>query len=378
MFSAQGILHEGRKIFTPTGETGILARHWCSGSSKFGTGHPEPINLGKTMTMTDEKLAGQRLMAGFDGTGLNRDLKWLIGTLKVGGIILFSRNIESPKQLSGLCQSVQAYAAACGQPPLLIAIDQEGGAVARLKWPFTEFPARPPVTGRKEAEHLAGVMAWELAAMGINMNMAPVMDVAPKEMKSIMAGRAFSHDPHRVSELGCRLIEVFQRNSIMAVAKHFPGIGRTVIDSHEDLPFMDSAVDDLQCFDLIPFQAAVRQNAAGMMLSHILYRKIDPQWPASLSVRIAKDLLRERMGYRGLVITDDLDMGAIGKHYDMETCIRQILLADIDIVLICHRGPNIGIAHKEILRHMQEHKSLRQRCETAVRRILEMKRSYRI
>ncbi|MGE0083255.1 MAG: beta-N-acetylhexosaminidase [Desulfococcaceae bacterium] len=330
------------------------------------------------MTLTDEKLAGQRLMAGFDGTGLNSDLKYLVSELKVGGIILFSRNIESPKQLSCLCRSVQAYAASCGQPPLLIAIDQEGGAVARLKWPFTEFPARPPVTNMKDAEHLACVMAWELAAMGINMNMAPVMDAAPKTMKSIMSGRAFSHDPHTVSELGCRVIEIFQRHSIMAVAKHFPGIGRTVTDSHEDLPFMEGDMDDLYSFDLIPFQAAVRQNVAGMMLSHILYRKIDPRWPASLSVPVAKVLLRERMGYRGLVLTDDLDMGAIGKHYDMETSIRQILLADIDIVLICHKGPNTGIARDEILRGINGEKSLRQGCETSVRRILEMKQTYRV
>lgn len=332
----------------------------------------------KKMTLTDEKLAGQRLMAGFDGTGLSSDLKYLIDTLKVGGIILFSRNIESPKQLSGLCRSVQEYALSCGQPPLFIAIDQEGGAVARLKWPFTEFRARPPVTDIKDADHLAGVMAWELAAMGINMNMAPVMDVAPKTMKSIMAGRAFSHDPHKVSELGCRVIEIFQRHSIMAVAKHFPGIGRTVTDSHEDLPFMDGDRDELHSFDLVPFKAAVRQNAAGMMLSHILYRKIDPQWPASLSVCIAKDLLRERMGYKGLVMTDDLDMGAIGKHYDMETSIRRILLADIDIVLICHKGPNIGIARDAILRGMQEEKSLWDGCKTSVRRILEKKRIYRL
>jgi len=336
------------------------------------------VNTVKKMTLTDEKLAGQRLMAGFDGTGLSSDLKYLISTLKVGGLILFSRNIESPKQLSCLCRSVQAYAASCGQPPLLIAIDQEGGAVARLKWPFTEFPARPPVTNMREAEHMACVMAWELAAMGINMNMAPVMDAAPKTMKSIMAGRAFSHDPHTVSELGCRVIEIFQRSSIMAVAKHFPGIGRTVTDSHEDLPFMDGDADDLHSFDLIPFQAAVRQNVAGMMLSHILYRKIDPLWPASLSVPIAKDLLRDQMGYKGLVITDDLDMGAIGKHYDMKTSIRQILLADIDIVLICHKGPNTGIARDEILRGINEEKSLRQSCEISVRRILEMKQIYRV
>ncbi len=373
VFSGQGIPHEGRKNFTLTEQTGIVAGYCTSDAEPIPS-----ISHGETMTLTDEKLAGQRLMAGFDGTGLNRDLKWLIGTLKVGGIILFSRNIESPKQLSGLCRSVQAYAASCGQPPLLIAIDQEGGAVARLKWPFTEFPARPPVTNTKEADHLATVMAWELAAMGINMNMAPVMDVAPKDMKSIMAGRAFSHDPHTVSELGCRVIEIFQQHRILSVAKHFPGIGRTVTDSHEDLPFMDGDMDELDSFELVPFQAAVRQNAGGMMLSHILYRQIDPQWPASLSVRIAKELLRERMGYRGLIMTDDLDMGAIGKHYDMETCIRQILLADIDIVLICHKGPNIGIAHKEILRHMQEDRGLRQGCETAVRRILEMKRNCRV
>ncbi len=330
------------------------------------------------MTETEDRLAGQRMMIGFNGRELNAELKFAIGTLQVGGLILFARNIASPKQLARLCTCAQAYAARCGLPPLFIAIDQEGGAVARLKWPFTEFPGRPPVRTLQDAEHFARVSAWELAVTGINMNLAPVLDLAPAGMKSIMSARSFGADPGQVAALGCCIIRMLQEQGIMAVAKHFPGIGRTVLDSHEDLPLMDRSREELEQYELLPFRAAIKQEAAGMMLSHILYPKLDSRRPASLSSRIAKKLLREEMGYEGLIMTDDLDMGAIGKHYDIVTAVEEILLADTDIILICHKGPNIGIAHGEILRHIRENPQLRKAGEKSVQRILKMKRKYRI
>ena len=296
-----------------------------------------------------EQMAGQRLMVGFDGTGFNGDLKFLIEDLKVGGIILFSRNIETPAQVADLCRSMQACAAGCGQPGLFIAVDQEGGQVARLKKPFTEFPGNPFMAGIDDADHFAAVTAAELRQVGINMNMAPVLDVAPEGFGSIMEGRAFGHDPGWVSRMGCRVISGLQAGGVMAVAKHFPGIGRTVLDSHLDLPVVDLCMADLEAVDLPPFAAAFDAAVAGVMLSHILYRSIDATWPASLSVPIAKDLLRGRMGFDGLVLTDDLDMGAVSRHFGISDIIRRIVLADIDIVLICHKGPNIERAYETLL-----------------------------
>jgi len=323
-----------------------------------------------------EQMTGQRLMVGFEGTELNRDLKFLIGTLKVGGIILFSRNLSNPEQIKHLCASIQEYARSCGQPPLFIAIDQEGGQVARLKEPFTQFPGNPKMKGVKDAEHFAKVTAADLKDVGINMNLAPVMDVAPEGVDSIMADRVFGSDTKRVSELGVTVIENLQKGNIMSVAKHFPGIGRTTLDSHVDMPVLDIDVNEMASTDLLPFEAAIKNGVAGIMLSHIRYKKIDPQWPASLSVDVAGDLLRGRMGFGGVVMTDDLDMGAIKKHYDIKKVIRQILSADIDIVLICHKGPDIEHAFGEVLKALDGSYLMKVKGEASVGRIMELKRRY--
>ena len=325
---------------------------------------------------SDQQLAGQRLMVGFEGTQLDADLKYLIGNLKVGGIILFSHNVETPDQVKKLCGAVQEYARLQAQPPLMIAIDQEGGQVARLKEPFTQFPGNSAMKDVADAVYFAQTTATELAEAGINMNLAPVMDVAPREISSIMAIRSFGHDPDWVSQLGLTVISHLQQNHIMAVAKHFPGIGRTTADSHLDLPSCEYDLTDLESFDLIPFAASIKEDVAGIMLSHVIYEKIDPCWPASLSPRIALNLLRESMQFAGVSMTDDLDMGAISKHYDIKTAIGQILQAGIDITLICHKGPGIEMAHNEILRQLQSSPETRALGGESVKRIIALKQKY--
>lgn len=329
----------------------------------------------ETDTITIEQLAGQRLMLGFDGTTLNTDLKKYIDTYKIGGLILFTRNIENPDQLRRLCTDAQAYAADCGQPPLFIAIDQEGGQVARLKAPFTEFPATPPLDSRAAADSFARISAAELKEVGINMNMAPVMDVNDPQIDSIMVKRAFSHDPDVVSEIGAAVINGLQTRQIMAVAKHFPGIGRTTLDSHLDQPVLEASKEKLAT-DLTPFSAAVDNHVAGIMLSHILYKALDPDLPASLSVKIAHDLLRKRMGYDGLVLTDDLDMGAISNHYEIDTAVDCILTADIDLILVCHKSPVQERAFDRICRWLAEESGHRLYGRQSLKRIMQLKQQY--
>ena len=327
-------------------------------------------------TFSNEQLAGQRLMAGFEGTRLNYDLMFLIDTIKVGGIILFSRNLTSPDQIKELCMSVQEYAVKCGQPRLFISIDQEGGQVARLKEPFTKFQGNPNMKDEEDARYFAEITASELKNVGINMNMSPVLDVAFDNKKSIMRERSFGHDPEWVSKLGVKVIERLQRNGIMAVAKHFPGIGRTVLDSHIEMPPLDIDLNVLKSSDLMPFAEAIKHDVAGIMLSHILYRKIDHKWPASLSTKIAKDILRDNMGFGGIVMTDDLDMGAIKSNYGIKTAVKQILSSNIDIALICHKGPNIEIAYEKILEVLKDSKNIKAKGEESVQRILKTKEKY--
>ena len=323
---------------------------------------------------TQMEMAGQRLMLGFDGIDLNDDLRHMIRDLGAGGLILFKRNIETPDQVKALCESCRAYAASCGLPPLFIAMDQEGGTVARLREPFTLFKGNPYIETLEEARHFAAVTAWELKSIGVNMNFAPVLDVAGDNGNSIMKDRAFKGTPERVAFLGAEVIRTFQNNGILAVAKHFPGIGRTVKDSHFFLPVLDMDLPVLETSDLIPFMAAKDEGVSGIMLSHILYPKLDEKWPASLSPFIAKDLLRGSMGYEGLVMTDDLDMKAIEK--DIEICIRQILSSGIDMALICHKGPNIDKAYHEIRRLLREDEALSALGKKSIDRILRVKRKY--
>jgi len=315
---------------------------------------------------TADLLAGQRLMVGFEGTELNQELKTLIKEIKVGGIILFAANIRSANQVKTLCQSAQEYAISSDLPPLFIAVDQEGGEVARLRKPdFTEFKGNPHIMDLDSARKFATITAKELKAVYINMDLAPVMDSLPEapesgevereqtnagtvsyEFRSIMANRVFPGSTENVGKLGSHVIETLQNSGIMAVAKHFPGIGRTTKDSHLELPVLDADQKLMETSDLIPFKAAIKSNVAGIMLSHTLYSKIDNEWPASLSYNIAKTVLRDQMGYQGVVMTDDLDMKAI--RCDIRTSVRQILNAEVDLTLICHKGADIQTAFHEI------------------------------
>ncbi|MBF0468728.1 MAG: beta-N-acetylhexosaminidase [Desulfamplus sp.] len=326
-------------------------------------------------------LAGQRLMVGFEGTGINSELKALIKDIKVSGIILFAGNIESAEQVKELSLSVQDYASSCDLPPLFIAVDQEGGEVARLKKPdFTEFSGNPHITDIDSATNFATVTANELKSVHINMDLAPVMDIIPETegscdgFKSIMANRVFPGNPEKVGKLGSCIIETLQQNGIMAVAKHFPGIGRTTRDSHLELPILDAERKLMESSDFIPFMAAIKSDVAAIMLSHILYTDLDSKWPASLSFNIAKTVLRDQMGYHGVVMTDDLDMKAI--KCDIKTSIRQILNAQVDITLICHKGPSIENAFQQIKSLISNDDELYRKGLESSHRIASLKRKY--
>lgn len=320
--------------------------------------------------------AGQRLMIGFDGLQLNDELKYGIEELKVGGIILFARNIASPDQVNDLCHAAQEFAAQIGQPPLLIGIDQEGGVVARLKPPFTQFPGNPSMASIGDAQQFARITAEELTGIGVNINMAPVLDVADPDSDSVMAQRVFGADPDWVARMGNAVIQHLQSNGVLAVAKHFPGIGRTILDSHEDLPDLDIDLESLMASDLIPFKSAMDNGVAAVMLSHIRYLGLDAQWPASLSPAIARDLLRRQMGYDGLVLTDDIDMGALAKHYDIATIVTQCMAAEVDMILICHSGPKNKTAYDQIYQLLVRSETLAQSGRQSVARIMKAKGLY--
>ncbi len=324
--------------------------------------------------MDTADLAGQRLMVGFDGTTANRQIVDYIREYRVGGVILFSRNLENPEQIRSLLRNLQKAAADEGLPPLLLSVDQEGGRVERLPTPpYTHFAGNPFIATEAEADAFADRCAGELASAGFNMNLAPVVDVPPPEGDSIMTDRAFANDPEKVARLGVAVIRGLESRGVLACAKHFPGIGRTFLDSHHELPVCDLTEHEITKYELVPFEAAMQAGVASVMLSHILYSKLDHEWPASMSTIIARDLLRGKMHYTGMVFTDDLDMGAVAGHYSVTTAMERMLLADIDMALICHPSESIPMAFRALVEGLEAEPALLDRGRECVARILAAK-----
>jgi beta-N-acetylhexosaminidase len=282
---------------------------------------------------------GQLFMAGMPGKSLDENTVSLVREFNVGGIILFSRNIEDPVQLAGLARDLQREALRAWGVPLFLAVDQEGGRVARLREPFTAFPGNAAIAESKEpekrAEEFGTVTAREMNLVGLNMNLAPVVDVQKGELEKHLQGRTFGKNPEQVALLGRTVVRSLQENGVMAVAKHFPGLGEAGVDPHVDLPRIDATKEEMAKTNLLPFRAAIDGGVAGIMSSHAVYPALDPGGPATLSRQVLTHLLRETMGFQGLIITDDLDMGAIAAQRPVSEAALLAFQAGADILLIC-------------------------------------------
>jgi beta-N-acetylhexosaminidase len=282
---------------------------------------------------------GRLFMAGIPGTRLDMDTKVLIHEHCLGGVILFGRNIEDPEQLATLCNDLQDCAMKQHGIPLFLAIDQEGGPVARLKEPFTQFQGNSAIGNDPEApdkaKMFAQVTAKEMHLVGLNMNLAPVLDVRRGDPEQHLMGRTFSDDAQKVAFLGCIVIKVLQEKGIMAVAKHFPGLGKAPLDPHHELPTIEVNRGEIEKTDLTPFREAIAAEVSSIMTSHAVYPALESGVPATLSRKILTGILRETLGFKGLVITDDLEMGAIDKKWGVAHGACQAFQAGADILLIC-------------------------------------------
>jgi beta-N-acetylhexosaminidase len=290
--------------------------------------------------MTDwEREIGQVFMVGMPGPRLDKDTDALIREDCIGGIVLFSRNIEDPLQLAALCHDLQAAASKGQSSRVFLSVDQEGGRVARLKEPFTSFPGNAAIGMDEEpvkrAIDFATVTSEEMKLVGLNMNLAPVVDVQRGEIEKHLAGRSFGEDPEVVAFLGRTVVKHLQKNGIMAVAKHFPGLGRANVDPHVHLPEINIDLEELERINLPPFAAAIEEGVSGIMTSHAVYPALDPEQPATLSPKVLIGVLRKKMGFRGLTITDDLEMGAIAGDWSVSEGAVKSFQAGADILLIC-------------------------------------------
>jgi beta-N-acetylhexosaminidase len=333
--------------------------------------------------MTTEQKVGQLFVVYFDGTSLAPDLETMITEYHIGGIIIFPHNLNTLTDLASLIFDAQE-AALTNEPhvPLFVAADQEGWPIWRLPPGATVFPSNMALGATystEDAQLMARVMATEMRALGINMNLAPVMDVNSNPANPIIGIRSLGSSPELVSRLGTAMIETYQSNDIVATAKHFPGHGDTSVDSHLALPLLDHDLERLEAVELPPFQAAISAGVDCIMTAHVEVPALDPQpgRPATLSPEILQDLLREEMGFQGLIATDSLGMKALTNQYDLPTVTTLAFQAGADLLLFGHDPgypPSAQRAARDSLLDLVRQGSIpMSRLDASVRRILQLK-----
>ena len=272
---------------------------------------------------------GQMMLVGFDGLRPPEYiLEWLAAG-RIGGVYLFARNIESPAQVKRLVADCRAAA----RQPILVGIDQEGGIVARLRAGFTQSPGNMALGAARDpqlAEDIARALGREMAALGINWNFAPVADIAHQPDNPSVSTRSVGRDPRLVSAIVKAQIRGFQRAGVAATIKHFPGLGNTVIDTHEALAKVSGSLGYLYDQDLLPFREAIRADVACVMLTHVMFEALDRDYPATLSPRIVDGLLRGELGYEGAVCTDCMEMKAITDGFGAGESAVLAILAGVD------------------------------------------------
>ena len=324
--------------------------------------------------MSDADKVGQLLMIGIHGKTLNDDAKFMLNEYRVGGIILFDRNMESKDQVKSLIADINKTGKSAGLTPLFIGIDQEGGAVARMedqliKVPPAEELGKEPI---EQAVSLAKQSGTELKDLGFNINFAPVADLG------LTYGRSFSTNPDEAVRYASAVGKAYDEAGLWYSYKHFPGIGKTDVDLHADTSVVPVSKETLLNEDTKVFVDLIKQskpNTYAIMVSHAMYPQIDADHPSSLSKAIITDWLRKDMGYNGVVVTDDMDMGALAKHYTFGDMAVQSILAGSDILLVCHEYEHMQEAYNGLMKAVKDGRISKERLDESVKRILLMKMS---
>jgi len=329
-------------------------------------------------TMTLEQKVGQMLLAGIDGKTLDDGMTGLIAEQHVGGIIWYKNNFSDLKGSVDLANGLKQ--ANAGNPvPLFMSVDQEGGKVSRLPDDFAAMPdaARVGSTGDPElAKEMGALLSEQLKLVGFNVDFAPVLDVNSNPNNPVIGSRAFGSDAERVSKMGVAVMQGLQQGGTVPVVKHFPGHGDTAVDSHVDLPVVDKTTDQLRKMEWLPFRDAIDSGADAVMVAHILFPKIDPEAPASFSKIIIGEQLRGTLGFEGVVITDDMTMGAIADHYGIEDASLLSVEAGTDILLVAHGYGTAKKVYDRLLDAVRSGRLPESRIDESVRRILSLKLKY--
>lgn len=328
--------------------------------------------------MSVQELIGQHMIIGLAGQSLTSDEKKFIVENNIGGIVLMGRNCVEPKQIRDLCAEVQSLRhKMADRAPLFIGIDMEGGRVHRLKPPFTQWPPLKKIgdlDAPTAAFHFTQKLGAELMAIGINLDFAPCIDVYTNPKNTVIGDRAISTDPYQVEKMSSALVRGFIKAGVISCVKHFPGHGNTIVDSHEELPVEESDLKRLHEVELVPFKKALRSRTEMVMTSHILFKNIDPKWPVTFSELFLKKMIREEFKYRGLIITDDLDMKAMLNHYTREQIPVNAFKAGADMLLYCNDPTSPVIAIEAVTTAIAQGQLNKADLESSKSRILDLKK----
>ncbi len=347
---------------------GSSAQQSAAPTAKEKTLDEQVDDIVNSMTTTEK--VGQMVMIGIQGTEVSDDSLYMLHQYHMGGVILFDRNMESAKQTKSLISSLQEQAGE--KVPLFIGVDEEGGSVVRGKAFITPPKSQQAIgqTGKvPRAEESARETGEQLRKLGFNVNFAPVADVGNYE-------RSFSPDAQQATKFVEAATQGYEEAHMMYALKHFPGIGRGTVDSHDDISSINASKDELLEKDVVPFKSIIEERQPEdyfILVSHLKYPALDAQNPASLSKAIQTDFLRGELGYHGLIITDDVEMGALAKHYSFRELGVRAVEAGSDIVLVCHEYPHETDVYLGLLDAVNDGTIPMERINESVRRIVKAK-----
>lgn len=345
-------------------------------STEPPTENPDEVKL-KEMSLKQK--AGQVVVCGMDGYVVDDEFTSLVKGKYAGGVILFSKNIESLEQLTKISNSIKDTA--YDDFPLLIGMDEEGGNVSRL---FDDVESLPSAYSIAQSENdnycyeSGEIIGKRLSTFGISTGFSPVLDIWSNPDNTVIAERAYGTNAEDVSKYAVQAMKGIMSQNIIAVGKHFPGHGDTLEDSHYSLPVVTKTKEELENFEFLPFKKAIENNIPAIMVAHLLCTEIDSENPASLSKTIVTDILKDELNFDGVVFTDDLTMGAITDKYPIEKAAVMALNAGCDMLLVCHGYENAENVIDSIISAVENGEIDEDRLNDAVLHILKMKSKYNV
>ncbi|MBC5630100.1 beta-N-acetylhexosaminidase [Clostridium sp. NSJ-6] len=332
----------------------------------------------KVESMSLEEKIGQLFIVGFEGEEINDEIVDLVKNQKVGGLIYFSRNIVDSNQIINLNNEIKAIEK---DIPLFISVDEEGGVVSRVPEEFVKLPSSGYI-GQFNDENLSynvgKIIAKELNSLGFNMDFAPVLDIDSNPNNTVIGERAFGNNSEIVSRLGIKTMEGIKDGKIIPVVKHFPGHGDTDVDSHYGLPIVKKTLEELENLEFIPFKNAIDNGADVVMISSIILESIDNEYPATMSKKVTTDILRDSLGFDGVIATDDMTMGAIVDNYNLADAVIMSINAGSDLVLVCHGYDDIINSIVAVKDAVNSKIISEEKIDESVYRILKLKDKYNV